>query len=251
VITGNHIQQFKDEGYFLAERVISQETVESLRTECARFMDEMDREFDAEGVEQKGLSRKGNRYFVSQWYKKMESTILREFLFSDLMREICEATIGDTAYLFHEQFVVKGPEQGMKFSWHQDSGYVSTSHTPYVTIWCTLDDVTVENGTVYILPYSKAGTRKLVKHSEDPATHDKIGYKGEEAGIPVLLPAGSVAAFSSLVFHRSGPNTSPNMRRVYLPQFSPEPILKSDGTPWGWADPFIVNGERQPLPELG
>lgn len=181
MITRDHIQSFQDEGYVLAERVITQPTVELLRGECERFMYEMDREFEAEGVEQKGLSKRGNRCFVSQWYKRPASTILRDFLFSDLMRDICEATIGNTAYLFHEQFVVKGPEQG----------------------------------------------------------------------IPVLLPAGSVAAFGSLVFHRGGANTSPNMRRVYLPQFSPEPIFRSNGTPWGWMDPFIVDGERQPLPELG
>jgi ectoine hydroxylase-related dioxygenase (phytanoyl-CoA dioxygenase family) len=250
MITADHAGNYQDEGYFLAERVIPEETVDSLRAECARFMTEMDRRFEAEGVEKKGLSVKGNRYFISQWYKELKSETLRRFLFSDLMQQICEATIGTTAYLFHEQFVVKGPEQGMKFSWHQDSGYVNTEHKPYVTIWCTLDDVTIENGTVYILPYSKAGTRELVKHSEDPETRDRIGYKGEEAGIPVLLPAGSVAVFSSLVFHRSGANTSPNMRRIYLPQFSPEPILKNDGSPWGWADPFIVDGSRQPLPEL-
>ena len=46
------------------------------------------------------------------------------------------------------------------FSWHQDSGYVkwydpTTQHKPYVTCWCTLDDVSEENGTVYILPHSR------------------------------------------------------------------------------------------------
>ena len=40
------------------------------------------------------------------------------------MADVCRATLGDTAYLFWEQYVVKGAEAGMKFSWHQDSGYV-------------------------------------------------------------------------------------------------------------------------------
>jgi ectoine hydroxylase-related dioxygenase (phytanoyl-CoA dioxygenase family) len=142
--------------------------------------------------------------------------------------------------------VVKGADQGMKFSWHQDSGYVGTPHTPYVTVWVTLDDVTVENGTVYILPYSKAGTRELVKHAEDPELRDKIGYTGDEEGIPVEIPAGSLAVFSSLVFHRSGANTTPRMRRIYLPQYSPEPIVKPDGEIHAFADPFLVDGVVQP-----
>ena len=60
---------------------------------------------------------------------------------------------------------MKGAEQGMKFAWHQDSGYVkwynpTTEHKPYVTCWCTLDDVSEENGTVYLLPHSRGGTKR-------------------------------------------------------------------------------------------
>lgn len=243
-------EQYQEEGYFLLEGVIPEETLEGLRSECARFIDVMDRELDAEGVERKGITVKGSRYFIANRYKSLGSTILRDFLFGDLMAEVCRATIGDTAYLFHEQFVVKGADQGMKFSWHQDSGYVGYEHTPYVTIWTTLDDVTVANGTVYILPYSKAGTRKLVKHVEDPELRDKIGYTGDEEGIPVEMPAGSLAVFSSLVFHRSGANTTPAMRRIYLPQFSPEPIVKPSGELHAFADPFLKDGERQAPPAL-
>jgi hypothetical protein len=31
------------------------------------------------------------------------------------------------------------------------------------------------------------------------------------------------------VFHRSGPNTTDRLRRVYVAQYSPEPILNDDG----------------------
>ncbi len=240
------IRQYQDEGYFIAEGVVPPETLESLRGECGRFIRTKDEELKAKGVEQEGLTRKGNRYFISNKHKEWQSKVLRKFLFSDLMADVCRATIGKNAYLFHEQFVVKGADQGMKFSWHQDSGYVGFPHTPYVTIWTTLDDVTVSNGTVYILPYSKAGTRELVKHSQDPELRDKIGYTGDEEGIPVEIPAGSLAVFSSLVFHRSGANTTPNMRRIYLPQYSPEPILNPRGEPHAFVDPFLVDGVIQP-----
>ena len=100
-----------------------------------------------------------------------------QFIFSDLMAQVVEATVGSDAYLFHEQWVVKGAEQGMKFSWHQDSGYVkwydpTTSHRPYVTCWCTLDDVSEENGTVYLLPHSRAGNPQADCRSH-PGTGDE------------------------------------------------------------------------------
>jgi ectoine hydroxylase-related dioxygenase (phytanoyl-CoA dioxygenase family) len=79
------------------------------------------------------------------------------FLFSELMAEVVRATLGETACLFNEQYVVKSAEKGLKFGWHQDSGFVAYPHWPYLSCWCALDDVTVENGTVYLLPYSRAG----------------------------------------------------------------------------------------------
>lgn len=59
------------------------------------------------------------------------------------MAEVAQAALGPDVYLFHEQWVVKGAEQGMQFAWHQDSGYVKwgdtqTKHQPYLTCWCTL-----------------------------------------------------------------------------------------------------------------
>ena len=60
---------------------------------------------------------------------------------------------------------------------------------------------------------------------------------------PATRPAGSIAVFSSTCFHRSGTNRTPNQRRVYLAQYSPEPILR-DGKPPILAEPFLKAGQR-------
>jgi ectoine hydroxylase-related dioxygenase (phytanoyl-CoA dioxygenase family) len=132
----------------------------------------------------------------------------------------------------------------MKFGWHQDSGYVGYPHKPYLTCWCTLDDVNEENGSVYILPYSRAGVREIVKHSREEGTNDLIGYFGDDPGLPVIAPAGSIAVFSSVCFHRSGPNRTSKMRRIYLPQYSAEPILSEDGAKLrAFAEAFLKDGQ--------
>jgi len=48
-------------------------------------------------------------------------------------------------------------------------------------------------------------------------------------GVPAIVDAGSIVCFSSTVFHRSGPNTTDRLRRVYVAQYSPEAILNDDG----------------------
>lgn len=242
LVTPAQKQQFQDEGYFVLENVIPSDLLEGLRAECSRFIQQKDAEMDAAGVTTMGISHKGSRYFIG--HPSQSSERVRAFTFSDLMAQVCHAALGEDAFLFSDQYVVKGAERGMKFGWHQDSGYVGYPHPSYLTCWCTLDDVTEANGTVYLLPYSRAGSRDLVPHRKDPQTNDMVGYFGDDAGIAVEVPAGSIAAFSSTVFHSSGANTTDKMRRVYLAQYSPAPILTEDGSAVrDLAEPVLRDGK--------
>lgn len=245
-INQSKIDQYKQEGYMILERVIPNQALAMLREECAYFIGHTDGVLEAEGKERNGPNFKGKRYFVPGQYRR--SHRLWRFIYGEIMAEVAKATVGENACLFYEQWVVKGPEQGMKFAWHQDSAYVrdadpATTVDPYVTCWLALDDVTEENGTAYLLPHSRAKTREgVVEHTPDE-TGDLVGYHGDDPGDPVIVPAGSIAAFSSHVFHRSGSNTTPDLRRVYLLQYSVNPILKTSGEPWAFAVPFLKNGE--------
>ncbi|MDA0711609.1 MAG: phytanoyl-CoA dioxygenase family protein [bacterium] len=237
-------QQYIEEGYFILESVIPQNHLALLRGQSQVFIDRKNAQMDEQGKDIQGINHRGQRYFISNCFR--EEPRLREFLFSDLMAEVCRATLGDDAYLFWEQYVIKGAETGMKFAWHQDSGYVGyPDHKPYLTCWCPLDDVHEGNGTVYLLPYSRSGIRSWVQHTVQEGSNDKVGYFGSDPGIAVEVPAGSVVAFSSFVFHRSGTNTSDHMRRVYLAQYSCEPIMTADGMKLsGSAEPLLRGGMR-------
>jgi len=242
-ITPEHQQQYREEGYFVLPGVISEADLRMLRAECDRFIDLINGEMDRAGTHVQGLNHRDSRYFIAK--RHAESEYLPRFLFSDLMAGICRATLGEEAYLFWEQYVVKCAEVGMQFSWHQDSGYVGHDHRPYVSCWCALDEVNEENGTVYILPFSRAGSQERREHVRQEGTNDLVGYHGDDPGVPVIGPAGTIAVFSSVTFHRSGPNRTGGVRRVYLPQYSAEPVLKRDGSgPWGFAEPFLIGGRK-------
>jgi len=93
-------------------------------------------------------------------------------------------------------------------------------------LWAAVDDMTIENGTAYVLPFSKSGLRSRVEHIRHPESGDKVGYFGSEPGIPATVPAGSLVVFSSLTFHRSGANTTDRMRRAYVTQYSAAALYK-------------------------
>src|SRR5436309_1003143 len=112
-------------------------TVPHITSEQAlAFRDEGDREMDRLGVDRLGLDHRGSRYFVHAHGK---SAPIERFLRSQLMVEIAKAALGETVYLFNEQYVVKAAEHGITFGWHQDSGFIPYPHAPYLTCWIALD----------------------------------------------------------------------------------------------------------------
>ncbi len=236
-------RQFFQEGYFILERVIAPEHLQILRDACDTLIELMHQEMDRLGTDHIHISHRGRRYHIAKQFE--QAPRLSEYVFSELMAEVCRATIGDTAFLFYDQYVVKAAERGSEFSWHQDSGYLGFPHLPYVTVWAAVDDMTLENGTAYVMPYSTIGIKTLVEHVRDPASGDKIGYFGTEPGIPAVVPAGSLVVFSSLTFHRSGINSTNEMRRAYVTQYSPERIYRPGTTElMHLGVPFLENGEK-------
>ena len=243
-------EQFATQGYAVFERVLVGELLDLLREQCAAFVAREDARMDAKGVDSLGLSHRGKRYFANECQR--EAPALRKMLFSETMADVCRATLGDDAYFFFDQYVVKGPEGGLPFGWHQDSGYVvgnggPVDHAPYLTCWCPLDDATLENGTVRVLPFSEAPLSRdwILPHERQPRTNDLVGWKGNEEGVVLEVPAGSVVAFSSHLLHTTGANMTDAMRRVYLAQYTPE-VMLNPGTRKlrRNAIPLVQNGEQ-------
>jgi ectoine hydroxylase-related dioxygenase (phytanoyl-CoA dioxygenase family) len=222
--------QFAEEGYAVFEGALAGPMLDLLRDQCESFIAREDAKMDDLGVDSLGITHRGKRYFANECQRSQPA--LRAMLFSETMADVCRATLGDDAYFFFDQYVVKGPDGGLPFAWHQDSGYMATyggppDHQPYLTCWCPLDDATVENGTVRLLPFSAAPQSRehVLPHETQPGSNDLIGWSGPEEGTVVEAAAGSIVAFSSRVLHATGSNRTSRMRRVYLAQYSPEAIV--------------------------
>ncbi|MXW53989.1 MAG: phytanoyl-CoA dioxygenase family protein [Gammaproteobacteria bacterium] len=239
--------EFRRSGYAILDSVIDDSTLVALREECSYFMGYIDSWLDSKGSEVFGITHRNKRYFIANRYRLRPR--VAEFLFSGLMAQISSSFLGPDVYLFHEQWVVKGAEQGMKFAWHQDSGYVKfrdplTTHKPYLTCWCALDDMTRENGTISVLPHGEVIPRdSIADHIHEQGTNDLVGYNGTNPGVEIVVPKGSVVVFASTVLHRSGGNRTDSLRRAYLAQYSSEPIVSSNGKLWSQAVPFLCDGK--------
>jgi ectoine hydroxylase-related dioxygenase (phytanoyl-CoA dioxygenase family) len=239
-------RQFREDGYAVFENALSGDLLKVLRDCCDDFVAREDARMDAAGTDTLGITHRGKRYFANECQR--EQPQLRQMLFSEAMADVCRATLGDTAYFFFDQYVVKGPEGGLPFSWHQDSGYVVSNggppdHLPYLTCWCPLDDATVANGTVRVVPGSHR--RGVLPHERQEGSNDIALEVDESQAVALEVPAGSVVAFSSRMLHATGANQTDRARRVYLAQYTPEVILNPGTLQLRRnAIPIIQNGQQ-------
>ncbi|MEJ6390588.1 phytanoyl-CoA dioxygenase family protein [Gymnodinialimonas ulvae] len=182
------------------------------------------------------INRGSDRQFLHKRHADFPE--VERFLFSPLMRDVTQIALGEP-HLFNEQFVVKGPRTGASFAWHQDGAYVPFSHRPYLSVWIALDDTTLENGALSILPRDLDAQPGIDPHRWDEVGKEKVGYDGPDEGVALPCQAGTMILFSSLTLHRSGANTTERPRRAYLAQYSDGPILDpSTGNSRNFAKPL-------------
>jgi phytanoyl-CoA hydroxylase len=122
--------------------------------------------------------------------------------------------LGPNVCFTHQQFVIKYPDERRRtfIPWHQDNGYGRLEPPRDLTVWIALDDCTLANGCLWVLPGSeRSGLREHVE------MHGLRGVAVDAKGIALPMRAGAAALFGSLLLHRSLPNTTDSARvALYL-----------------------------------
>ena len=81
----------------------------------------------------------------------------RRLLFHDEILDCVEDLLGPNLQLFHDQALYKPAHHGGPVFWHQDNAYWQCAPANLVSCWLTLDDVTVANGAMQVIPGSHLG----------------------------------------------------------------------------------------------
>ena len=116
-------------------------------------------------------------------------------------------------------YFVKPPNfQGQ--AWHQDEVYIPTRDRSLIGAWIAVDDATVENGCLYVVPGSNRSGYLYPQHThENPDEFDfapeSYGFD-ESVEIPVEVKAGALVFFNGYLLHRSYKNRGDTYRRVLV-----------------------------------
>lgn len=118
-------------------------------------------------------------------------------------------------------------------AWHQDEIYIPTRDRSLVGAWIAMDDATIANGCLWVIPGShRPGYLYPSRPHNNPDEFDMSGESygfDESKEIPVEVKAGSVVFFNGYLLHRSKKNRSDIYRRVLVNHYMNAYSL----LPWG------------------
>jgi phytanoyl-CoA hydroxylase len=119
-------------------------------------------------------------------------------------------------------------------AWHQDEMYIPTRDRSLCGAWIAVDDATIENGCLWIIPGShRPGYLYPNRPPADLGEYDGspqcFGFD-ESLAVPVEVKAGSVVFFNGYVLHKSLRNRSGTYRRALVNHFMTGQSL----LPWGF-----------------
>jgi phytanoyl-CoA hydroxylase len=150
------------------------------------------------------------RYLCIHFPHKV-STAAREAVTNPRIVEGLTAVIGPNVKAMQSMLFIKSEGKPGQ-AWHQDEYFIPTRDRSLTAVWIALDDATVENGCLWVLPGSH---RRGVLYPTHPQTDPRFDctveayefpYRDDEA-VPVEIPAGTALIFNGYLLHRSLENS--------------------------------------------
>lgn len=214
LVTEQQARLYREEGGFVLHNVFSREELDALLVDLDQAEAAANETARNLAANQPSISRADEIVFSAHVVAR--SKVAREFSKHPKLVALCQDLIGPAVRLYWDQLVYKRPGTPDEFPWHQDNGYTFIEPQQYLTCWIAMNDATIENGCPWIAPgVHKGGT---LHHEWTPLGFKCLDGVSDAKALPV--PAGSIAVFSSLTPHRTGPNTSEAVRKAYILQYA-------------------------------
>ena len=233
-ISAEDVAFYHENGYLIVENALSQAEIEDLRHEASTICR------GERGALRNGFTHSPDetdeevisRYLCIHFPHKI-SDYMRQHLAHPVIEDVLTKVIGPDVKCMQSMLFIKSAGKPGQ-AWHQDEDFIPTRDRTLTGAWMALDDATVENGCLWVIPGShKHGVLWPQEQQNDPrfdCTIESYGfpYKDEDA-IPVEVKAGAIVFFNGYLLHRSLPNNaSSGHRRVLVNHY----MSASSLLPW-------------------
>jgi len=202
---------YREHGFAVLDQAVSRAEVDSINTEAARICRNPDGTINGIGTsgpdepDAEVLKRVLCIHFPNKVSELMADTYYQPEIVQFLTR-----AIGPNVKAMQSMLFIKAAGKPGQ-AWHQDERFIPTRDRSLIGAWIALDDATVENGCLWVLPDSQRSGVIWPERTHDSRKFDCTGeawsypFRDEES-VPVEVKAGSIVFFNGYLLHRSLPN---------------------------------------------
>lgn len=219
-LSSEQIASFHERGYLVIGKLLDDGLIERLRTEY-------DREFEIarksggfrnlaiEDTDDVNTKNNAPTQMLQIMQMCERNIHFRRMLFHEPILDMIECLIGPNIQLFHDQALYKPAHTGGEIFWHQDNAYWQCTPPNLVSCWMTLDDVTIDNGAMQLIPGSHLKALDHTRTGEGgPLLDVRDQATGHETAV-IDLPAGGVMIHHCQTMHYTQPNKTDRQRRAF------------------------------------
>lgn len=221
-LTAEDLACYREQGYLAMEGLLGTEEVEAAKAALSELIARDDLRARGVQVQVEPFYREGQ---VDERVTDPELTIRKVWLFAGVSRVLAEIAahpklvavldqlIGPGHRMIQDMALIKPPFHGSEKPWHQDTAYFDwTPLGGVIGVWIALDEATVENGCMQVIPGSHLDGPVPHFHVRDcQVADDRV--RVDRAHVVPLDPGG-VLFFSGLIHHGTPPNLSGDRRRA-------------------------------------
>lgn len=244
-VTDDFVEQYRRDGFAVLRNGLTPGQVESINRDAARIVRGEIGSLEAESSSGPESEADLMRRFLCIHYPHKISEIALAAMSEPRIVEALTAVIGPNVKAMQSMLFIKSEGKPGQ-AWHQDEHFIPTRDRSLTAVWIALDDATIENGCLWVLPGSHQRGVLYPDREQDDERFDctreafDFPYKDEDA-VPVEIPAGSALVFNGYLLHRSLENSGARgYRRALVNHYmSAESLL-----PWKEVPEGIFVGEH-------
>ena len=210
-ITDDHARFYRENGFLVVENALSSAEVAALRQETVRICrGERGHVSGLPPVLPGDSDDDVVRRTICVHFPHKISEVMYDFLAQATIVDVLTRIIGPNVKCMQSMLFIKAAGKPGQ-AWHQDEGFIPTRDRSLGAAWMAIDDATVENGCLWVIPGShKRGIIYPHREHEDErfdcvVESFEFPYKDEDA-VPVEVKAGDIVFFNGYLLHRSLPN---------------------------------------------
>lgn len=219
LLSGEQLEAYQRDGYLLVENLVSEAEVAALR-ERLREITHGGRDRTGLYVQIEPRVERGELTVAhpGDGIRKIDFLVQNDDLFRGLglhpnIVGIIAQILGPDIKLFRNSLLLKPPDVGSQKGWHQDSPYWPINPMELCSCWFPLDNATLENGCMAVLPgQHRRGPLPHVSVTDDYVIAEEAIDRSQAVFAP--MQAGSGLFFHSLLPHYTSPNRSQTWRRA-------------------------------------